>query len=130
MYICTYNLLSKTYKMQRICPFTNQTFTPKRSNQRFSTKQARIAYHNANAKKDRRNKLPILNILKRNYDILLSNLKSSSEVIRSKEYLRGAGFDFKQMTSFQKVEGINTAVLFDLGYQLTEKGNYRIIRCG
>lgn len=116
--------------MQIICPYTNQTFIPKRSNQKFLNSDSRIAYHNAMAKKERRNKLPILNTLKSNYNILISNLKSSNEEIRSQDFLNGAGFDFKQMTSFQKIDGINTAVLFDLGYQLTEKGNYRIIRCG
>ena len=130
MYICVNILLRKTYKMQVICPFTNQKFTPRRTNQKFLNSESRIDYHNALAKKDRRNKLPILNALKNNYNILSSNLDSNKEVVRSKEFLRGAGFDFKQMTSFQNIEEINTAILFDLGYQLTVKGNYRIIRCG
>lgn len=130
MYICTYILLRKTYKMQRICPYTKQTFIPKRSNQKFLNSESRIAYHNAMAKKERRNKLPIFKVLKNNYNILISNLNSKSEVVRSKEFLRGAGFNFNQMTSFHQIEGTNTAVIFDLGYQKTEKGNYRILRCG
>ena len=64
------------------------------------------------------------------YVILISNLNSKSEVVRSKEFLRGAGFNFNQMTSFHQIEGANTAIIFDLGYQMTEKGNYRILRCG
>ncbi len=116
--------------MQRICPYTNQTFIPKRSNQKFLNSESRIAYHNAMAKKERRNKLPIFKVLKNNYNILISNLNSKSEVVRSKEFLRGAGFNFNQMTSFHQIEGTNTAVIFDLGYQKTEKGNYRILKCG
>ena len=81
MYICTYILLRKTYKMQRICPYTNQTFIPKRSNQKFLNSESRIAYHNAMAKKERRNKLPIFKVLKNNYNILISNLNSKSVFI-------------------------------------------------
>lgn len=99
--------------MQTICPYTKQTFIPKRSNQKFSNSLARIAYHNSNAKKDRRTKLPIINIIKKNYKILLSNLKSSNDVIRSKDFLLGAEFDFNQITSFQVKDGINTALIFD-----------------
>ena len=116
--------------MENICPYTKQSFNPKRSNQKFITPMARIAYHNSIAKNERNHKLPTIKVLKNNYNILDSLLKNSDFVIKSEEFLKGAGFNFNQMTSFIAQDGMKTAVIFDLGYQKTPKGNYKIINCG
>ena len=116
--------------MENICPQTQQSFIPKRSNQKFITPMARIAYHNSIAKNERNHTLPTIKVLKNNYNILDSLLKNSDSVIKSEEFLKGAGFNFNQMTSFISQDGVKTAVIFDLGYQLTENGSYKIVNCG
>ena len=55
---------------KRIDPYSGETFYPKRTNQRFATRDNQIAFNNAKAKKERDLHTKYDNQIKRNWNIL------------------------------------------------------------
>lgn len=73
---------------------TGEPFTPTRSDQKFATRENQIRYNNLKARKKRRAKAEIDRTLDTNRNILKRLLKENKEVIKSRDYLMGAGFHF------------------------------------
>jgi hypothetical protein len=82
----------ETFK--KICPFTNKTFIG-RANQIYFNRQAQQDWNNMKARKKRMAKSPVDKALDKNRTALLLILGDEKETIRSKDFLLGAGFDFK-----------------------------------
>ena len=96
-------------------PLTKEEFEPKRSNQRFASASNRIAFHNRLAMEKRKIKSVVDYTIASNWNIMLKQLSGDRKVTRTKEFLKGAGFDFNY---FQRIYKNNSVVL------------YRIYNCG
>lgn len=78
--------------------FTGEMFTPRKSTQKFVRSENRIMYHNRNFSKLRHSLAKVDKPLQKNRKIILSLLGNTKEVIKSKEFLLGAGYDFRFFT--------------------------------
>ncbi|MGH2643841.1 MAG: hypothetical protein ACRDE2_07835 [Chitinophagaceae bacterium] len=91
-------------------PLTNQSFLPKRSNQKFSSRGNRIIYNNRKAKNIRNERAKFDKPLHNNYKILKNIMADKKEIIIHREFLLGKGFVFDVFTSGEKEgEFINPA---------------------
>lgn len=84
---------------------TGIPFTPTRSDQRFATRENQIRYNNIKARQKRRAKAEIDRALDTNRNILRKLLNDRKEVIKSYDYLSGAGFNFGISTHKIEREG-------------------------
>ncbi len=75
-------------------PLTNEIFIKKRSNQVFANRKNQIRFNNLKAKEKRKENAEINRILNKNQDILKSVLNGKEKVIKSYDFLLGAGFNF------------------------------------
>ncbi len=73
---------------------TGELFTPSRSDQKFANRQNQIRYNNLKARQKRRAKAEIDRTLDTNRTILKKLLGTKKEVIKSRDFLLGAGFHF------------------------------------
>ena len=88
-------------------PLTKEEFEPKRTNQRFANPENRINYHNEIAREKRKLTSKVNYTLTRNWNIILKQLDGKRKVMRSYEFMLGAGFDFDY---FQRQYHINDSV--------------------
>ena len=89
----------------KIDPLTGKRFIPARSNQRFASAVNRIIFNN-NLATALRNKLKPVNYpLHKNIKILEKLLYRKKELILTKEYLSGIGFNFDLTTKVVQVNG-------------------------
>ncbi|WP_027392966.1 hypothetical protein [Aquimarina latercula] len=84
---------------------TGVEFTPTRSDQRFATRENQIRYNNLKARQKRKAKSEIDRALDVNRNILKKILGNHKEIIKSRDYLLGAGFHFGITTHKIKREG-------------------------
>jgi len=84
---------------------TGIPFTPTRSDQRFATRENQIRYNNLKARQKRKAKAEIDKALDTNRNILRRLLNDRKEVIKSYDYLSGAGFNFGITTHKTKKDG-------------------------
>jgi hypothetical protein len=92
-----FNFNEKNKKMEtfkKICPYTKKSFYG-RANQIYFNRQAQLDFNNMKARKKRLAKSPVDKALDKNRTILILILNEQNEVVRSKDFLLGAGFDFK-----------------------------------
>ncbi len=80
--------------MEQKDPLTGEVFYPKRTNQQFASRKNQIRYNNLKAYKKRKAKSGVERLLDKNRTILSEILGNETEVIRSKDFLLGAGFHF------------------------------------
>jgi len=90
--------------MKKIDPFTSEEFTPKRHNQRFSCRANQIAYNNKLAR-EKRELLRESNTKLNTNRTVLKKLFERGERKVSREFLRGAGFNFSYYTQNYNHEG-------------------------
>jgi len=110
------------------CLFTKEEFTPNRANQKFINNNARISYHNEIARKKRLTKAFIDKALDKNRNIILNLLGGKNEIIISKDYLLGAGFDFEKCTHQQTIQDIIYTGIYEFGYSKNNNGTIKIIK--
>ena len=109
-------------------PYTGEVFTPLRSNQKFANRRNQVAFNNAIARDNRRVKSPILTLLNTNHKVLIKALGSRESVIKSKDFLLGAGFDFSVFSkSIRTNDGIYQAI-YDYALSAREGDVYKIIK--
>ncbi len=84
---------------------TGEPFTPTRSDQKFANRQNQIRYNNLKAREKRKAKGQIDRTLDTNRSILKKLLGNKKEVIKSRDYLLGAGFHFGISTHKIEREG-------------------------
>jgi len=79
-------------------PFTGELFVPKRTNQKFANRINQIQYNNHLALLKRKAKAPIEYLLDKNRTVIKNQMGNKSEIIKSREFLLGAGFKFGLIT--------------------------------
>lgn len=114
--------------MQREDPLTGEQFVPRRMNQRFASRSNQVKFNNLKAARKRKAKARHDRVLDKNRNILQRLLGDKKEVVLSKDYLLGAGFNFRMqthsLTSGQKV----FVCIYDYAYTRLENNQYKIVR--
>ena len=91
--------------MERKDPLTGEEFYPKRSNQFLASRENQTRFNNLKASKKRKVKYLVDSILDKNRKVLAKILGDELEIIKSKEFLRGAEFHFGCHTHSVDVDG-------------------------
>ena len=107
---------------------TGEFFTPKRSDQRFANRENHIRYNNEKAKKKRKAKAFIDQTLDTNRNILKRILGNHSEIVKSKEFLLGAGFNFGYITHKAVIDNVTWSCFYDYAIVRVGKDRIKIIR--
>jgi len=115
-------------KEKAIDPLTGEEFVPKRSNQKFASRENQIKYNNIKAAKERNAKALTENILNANRKVLQRILGSKSEVIKSYDFMDGAGLNFGFNTHTMKIRDINWICVHDYAYALVNTNAFKIIK--
>jgi len=113
---------------QRIDPFTGETFTPKRSNQRFANRKNQYYFNNRKAALNKKEKAKIDKPLDKNRMILKRILGNETEIIKSKDYLLGAGYNLNYFTHQGTVMGAKVDCLYEFVIMKVENQNYKICK--
>lgn len=109
-------------------PLTGETFTKKRSNQVFANRENQIKYNNIKAAKERQAKARTRKILDTNRTVLQKVLGSNNEIVKSLDYLLGAGLHFGFSTHTMKIEGLNWICVDDYAYTAINTNTFKIIK--
>ena len=120
--------MKKENTKMAIDPLTGEVFVPKRSNQKFASKDNQIKYNNLMAAKERQAKAETRKILDTNRKVLQRVLGLNSEVTRSYDYLNGAGLDFGYNTHTMIIEGVKLICVDDYAYTVIGKNLFKIIK--
>jgi hypothetical protein len=111
-----------------IDPLTGEEFVPKRSNQKFANRENQIRYNNLKAARERLAKAKTRKILNTNRKALQQVLGSRHEVVRSLDYLKGAGLDLQFCTHTIKIQNLKWTCIDDYAYTLIDKNTFKIIK--
>jgi len=114
--------------MKRTDPLTQETFYPKRTNQKFANRENQIRYNNQKAKSKRDTKYLLDKILDKNRNIISKLLDKDSERYLSREFLLGAGFHFGCLTHSIELNGILITCIYEYGYQKISNDEYKILK--
>ena len=109
--------------MDRVDPFTKETFVPKRSNQLFASRKNQVDYNNMIAKQKRDFKETYLSKIEHNYRVMKNALVNKSEDEVTVEYLSSQGFHFAFLTHKENLNGREVAMVFDHGFSPCNNGN-------
>lgn len=109
-------------------PYSGESFMPKRSNQKFANRKNQVAWNNKKAREKREAKKTVNNALDKNRNILIKLLGGKARVIKSKEFLHGAGFSFGHYCQCIKVDGIIYQLVYDYAIADNKDGTYTIKR--
>ena len=120
--------MNENYKATAIDPLTRETFNKRRNNQVFANRQNHIRYNNLKAYEKRSAKAQIDKILERNKQVLKGTLGSNTEIIKSLDYLQGAGLHFGCNTHTIMIEGHKWICIYDYAYSLIDINAFKIIK--
>lgn len=109
-------------------PLTGEQFVPKRSNQKFASRKNQIRYNNLKAAEERQAIAKTRKILNSNRKVLQRVLGSNNEVLRSLDFLEGAGLDFQYCTRTIRGENLNWTCIDDYAYALIDTNTFKIIK--
>lgn len=109
-------------------PLTGETFLKKRSNQVFANRENQIRYNNQKAYEKRKAKSLVDKILDKNRIILKIILGSDDEVVRSYDFLSGAGFNFGCSTHSVKIDRYKWICVYDYAYLPMDNETFKIIK--
>ncbi len=88
-----------------------------RPDKKFCNDGCKNRYHNRYLREERRIRQRVINALNRNYDILLRLIRCDIMEISMME-LRGMGFNFDYITSFQRMYRHEVFMCYDISFQL------------
>ena len=112
----------------RIDPYTQEEFSPKRSNQIFATPQNKMMFHNERAKEYRDETKKVRSRLDRNNKLFEALLGDNKKARFHVEYLKGKGADLKAVTRFFQIRDEIVYRVFDFSFRYDQKDkNYVII---
>jgi hypothetical protein len=107
---------------------TNQAFTKKRSNQKFSSPENRIKFYNRKASQQRlklaKHELP----LKQSFKAIEKLLTGKKEGTYNKHFLQGCGVSFSHFTHYTKLDGKNFPSIFDFVLISINENDIKIVR--
>ena len=109
-----------------IDPFSGEEFIKTRSNQKFASSANRLAYNGQKTTARRKAMARISKPLNNNRKVLEKVLGSETEVIRSYDFLMGAGLELGIFTHQIKHEQLIWSCVFDYGYVRLEGNSFRI----
>jgi hypothetical protein len=109
-------------------PLTGEEFVPKRSNQKFASKENQIKYNNLKAAKERQAKAHTRKLLDFNRKVMQRVLGSRDEVVRTLDYLKGAGLNFHYCTHTIRIQNLNWTCIDDYAYALIDTNTFKIIK--
>ncbi|WP_299114110.1 hypothetical protein [uncultured Winogradskyella sp.] len=109
-------------------PLTGEVFIKRRSNQVFANRANQIKYNNLKAYKKRKAKSGIEKILDKNRKVLKTILGPNEEIVKSHDFLEGAGLHFGCNTHIISREGVKWICVYDYAYSLVEKNIFKIIK--
>jgi hypothetical protein len=111
-----------------IDPLTGETFVKKRNNQVFANSKNQIRYNNLKAREKRQAKAQSDRILDKNRKVLKITLVTEKEIVKSKDYLEGAGLDFGYNTHTITRNGLKWICIYDYAYALIGTNTFKIIK--
>jgi len=111
---------------ERQDPLTGEWFTPKRSNQVFANRQNQITYNNKKTKAEREAVTETNRALAKNRKILIKTLNGQEEIVKSRDFLAGAGYDFTIMTGQRIFENETFLICYELGFRIDDDPNILI----
>ena len=114
--------------MERKDPLTGEVFIPKRSNQKFVSRQTQVMYNNQLAAQKRNAKSLTDKLLDKNRNILKTILGRDKEVVKSFDFLRGAGFDFFIQTKNLVKNGKKHICVYEFAYCVTDDKKIKIFK--
>lgn len=82
----------------RKCPYSGELFKPKRNNQKYASKQNRLAFHN---KRYRQNRMPQEYINRKlyiNHSIISEIIGDNNEIEVNNDYIKALGYNFIYVT--------------------------------
>jgi len=112
---------------KRICPYSGVEFVPKRSNQVFANRENQIRFNNKKAFQKRKAKSLTDNALDKNRQVLKSVLSNMNHVIKSYDYLLGAGLHFGYSTHQIIKDEIKWVCIYDYAYTLIDTNKFKIV---
>ncbi|WP_299095348.1 hypothetical protein [uncultured Winogradskyella sp.] len=111
-----------------IDPLTGEEFVPKRSNQKFASRENQIRYNNLQAAKERQAKAKTRKILNSNRKALQKVLGPNDEIVRSLDFLKGAGLDLQYCTHTIRINNLNWTCIDDYAYALIDTNIFKIVK--
>ena len=114
--------------MNYIDPLTQESFIPERTNQRFASRKNQIKYNNLKAKGKRLAKAEVDIILDKNRTILRAILNGNKEIIKSRDFLLGAGFHFGCNTHSKIIKNKEYRCIYEYAYTPLNNQDYDIIK--
>ena len=114
--------------MKREDPLTGEVFYPRRENQKFASRENQIRYNNKKAEKKRKAKAEIDKYLDNNRSILKAILGNKNEVIKSKDFLLGAGFNFGCHTHSLRKDDKLLRCVYDYAFINHTDNSFKIVR--
>ncbi len=112
---------------ERKDPLTGELFITKRNNQRFASRKNQVRYNNIKAQKMRNIKSPYNRAIDKNLKVLMDILGDKSQCEKSKDYLIGAGFDFRFFNRSLINNDVNYQCVYHYALCKTEKGMFKIL---
>lgn len=114
--------------IERQDPYSGEWFTPKRTNQRFSSRLTQVAYNNAKAKelRDEMNKIDIQ--IRKNWQILSDTLGENVVINQSKEYLLGCGYNFNFYNNNRAHNNNRYYGVYDFGIRPLTNNIYELVK--
>ncbi|MBL4653910.1 MAG: hypothetical protein JKY53_13765 [Flavobacteriales bacterium] len=109
-------------------PLTGESFLKQRSNQVFANRENQIKYNNLKALQKRQAMAEVNTILNKNRSILKSTLNGNKEVVKSLDFLLGAGFNFGCSTHTIKHNDKKWNCIYDFAYLLMGNKQFKIIQ--
>jgi hypothetical protein len=107
-----------------IDPYSRESFLKRRSDQRFASKKTKNAFHNGRAKEQRDSIAFIQKPLMKNRNILNHLLGKKNEHEVSKDFLLGAGYDFRFFTG--TVRNRNAILIYE--FEITNHNSKIVIK--
>ncbi|SDS22557.1 hypothetical protein SAMN04515667_1694 [Formosa sp. Hel1_31_208] len=111
-----------------IDPLTGEVFIKKRSNQIFANSENQIRYNNLKAYEKRKAKAQFDRILDRSRQVLKLTLGTYEEIIKTRDYLEGAGLNFGCNTHTIIRDGIKWICIYDYAYSPIGSNTFKIIK--
>lgn len=115
-------------KEKRVCPHSKIEFIPKRSNQKFATKECRVAYHNDINNSIRKKMAYINKPLFKNYKVFSELLSGRNEGTFHSQFLIGKGVSFEVFTNLKKFKNNYVYAVFEFWYYKIDDFNFKIKR--
>lgn len=113
--------------IERIDPYSGEYFYPLRTNQKFACRENQIAYNNARAKEKRDYLNEIDSCVRRNWQIILELLGEKEKTIKSEDFLKGYGYDFRFLNNIRKFGEKAYFAIYNVGIRQVDSKNYELI---